>query len=474
MLKLTFGSLGIALLVGLAWAAGEGPLAGNPLWEDIFVPPQQDGNVVLSFLAKEGDRIFAAGSGPNHNGPSINPYLIVRAYDAETGTLLWQTGRIDGFNETLAGLGVEEGRVFAAGTARPGYNRCCWSYVVRAYDAATGSVLWEDRLARNCDPGPCPTASEASSLAVDGGRVFVGGYRCEGPYGPCPSRLRTYAAATGDLLWEADLASSYPAQGGVVVVAKAGQVIAASRSILEPLVVTLRAYDAVSGGLRWEDTLSDGRLSVLTAGPRRVFVARRTVSGSSIRAYDLPRGDVLWESVLPGASLSVRQLVAEGGKRLFAIGADTFARPEASISAFDAATGDLQWEDRLHDQTANAVAIHGDQAFVAGSVSASSMTPLPDCFPYCSSLFFVRAYEARTGERLWETVSPPTACPNFSRLRPGRSEADAIAAAHGRVFAAGLLWHPFAVGANRNCWDLRAYDASGGGAVAHGRDRSER
>ncbi|PYN10451.1 MAG: hypothetical protein DME06_14085, partial [Candidatus Rokuibacteriota bacterium] len=79
-------------------------------------------------------------------------HFLVRAYDAASGELLWtdQPGGIQGGGITVGG-----GQAFVAGFFRG---------TVRAYDAVGGQLRWESDF-----PG------EASPVAWAGGRVFVGG-----------------------------------------------------------------------------------------------------------------------------------------------------------------------------------------------------------------------------------------------------------------------------------------------------------
>ena len=154
--------------------AGSG---GTLVWEDVFIEGATPVNdlYILNAVDTEGRRVFAAGSGPYHDGPTISPFVIIRAHDADTGTLLWQTTRVER-NEVLAGFGIGDGRVFAAGGGRSGFCRLCFNaFFVRAYDSATGSVLWEERLGQcQNQPGDCPDPVRATDLASDEGRVVVG------------------------------------------------------------------------------------------------------------------------------------------------------------------------------------------------------------------------------------------------------------------------------------------------------------
>src|SRR5947208_13588718 len=86
---------------------------------------------------------------------------------ASAGTLLWQdefdlAGRADaGFAVTTAG-----GRAFAAGRATNQAGNA--DFLVRAYDAATGALLWQDVVGS-------PFLDSAEAVTAGGGRVVASG-----------------------------------------------------------------------------------------------------------------------------------------------------------------------------------------------------------------------------------------------------------------------------------------------------------
>lgn len=122
------------------------------------------------------------GKASNVEGGS-DPFI--RAYDAETGQLLWDhTEPVDSGSAYAVVAG--ERRVFVR-----------FGFVVRAYWASTGDRLWEARLPESsCSDVPFAFAG----LAMRRGRVVVASEsrptHCKGLI------LRTYDARTGDLLWQ--------------------------------------------------------------------------------------------------------------------------------------------------------------------------------------------------------------------------------------------------------------------------------
>ena len=406
--------------------AGSG---GTLVWEDVFIEGATPVNdlYILNAVDTEGRRVFAAGSGPYHDGPTISPFVIIRAHDADTGTLLWQTTRVER-NEVLAGFGIGDGRVFAAGGGRSGFCRLCFNaFFVRAYDSATGSVLWEERLGQcQNQPGDCPDPVRATDLASDEGRVVVGG--C---HGSASCFLRAYDGATGILLWERALPTFSVFLGGPRVLAGDERVFAVTGvfdSASSMTTFTLHAYDAALGSLLWESVLPESRSLASAVGPKGVFAA----GDSYVRAHDVVTGELLWDVSNP----SPRAQLTARGPLLFAV--------RDSVRAYDATTGTLLWEDQPPSVVFNAVTSQGGQVFAAGSYASGAA--YPDQFWF----FLVRAYDADTGALLWDNRQP-------SPTPTTRSDtANAIAATGGRVFAGGIL--DLYRASTTEEWHLRAYN----------------
>lgn len=117
------------------------------------------------------------------------------------GDLLWQV-QIDKFggDDNISGVAAADNRVFIAASTRdparphpvPGTNGNS-DFLAQAYDASTGTLLWEDLVVM---AGPDDTAS---AVVTDGERVFVGGDSSSAP-GNFDFLVRAYDAATGALL----------------------------------------------------------------------------------------------------------------------------------------------------------------------------------------------------------------------------------------------------------------------------------
>ncbi|UCF69030.1 MAG: PQQ-binding-like beta-propeller repeat protein [Acidobacteriota bacterium] len=159
----------------------------------------------------------------------------------------------------------------------------------------------------------------------------------------------------------------------------------------------LRAHDTVSGRLIWEadDTgplprfsgsatsviVEDGRVCAGASVQQKSFPFRYVFT---VRCYDAVSGNLLWEyQESPGAA---NVLVARGDW-LFAAGAAFEAGSGFFVAELDAVTGELAWATRASGGRAQALALRGDRLYAGGDA-------------------YVRAYDADTGEMVWEERGP--------------------------------------------------------------------
>jgi hypothetical protein len=111
-------------------------------------------------------QVFAAGSDTNAAG---NRDFLVRAYQANTGALLWED-QVDkaGDADRAFALAVGEGQMFAAGFGTNAAGN--QDFLVRAYDPKSGALLWEDQIDK------AGGFDGVNALAVEGGRLFAAGF----------------------------------------------------------------------------------------------------------------------------------------------------------------------------------------------------------------------------------------------------------------------------------------------------------
>ena len=288
--------LGVVAVVG-AWtggalAASPEQAAGRLLWQDRF---GQDDYVVA--VAVEKGRVFVAGSAGNLSGGSD---LFIRAYDTQTGAMLWSDRMSSGFVEAIA---VDAGRVFVVGGTWFDGSRS--ALLVRAYLATNGILLWEDRF------DPIPGHNAGKTVAASGGRVFVGGYAASVP-GNEQFIVRAYEAGSGRVLWQ-DFETRLGG-GAVQAILADGARAYAGGCISGNCVV--RAYDVRRGTLRWESHEDANSIEALTlSGGRIVFGGSRVnrIQEFLVRSRRALDGALLWSrSEEFGLGSFARGVVAQG------------------------------------------------------------------------------------------------------------------------------------------------------------------
>jgi TolB-like protein len=184
-----------------------------------------------------------------------NVDFVVRAYDAKSGTLIWDDRHDVGSSDSAFAIAAARSRVFAVGrvTNSDGSNI---DFIVRAYDAKNETFLWEDRLDMGSD-------DEASAITVRGNRVFAAGWVSNAEGDNRDFVVRAYNAQDGRLLW-ADRYDSGIEDGAFSITALGQQVFAAGWASnvdrQNPnLDFVVRAYEARSGTLRWKDRYNLGK-----------------------------------------------------------------------------------------------------------------------------------------------------------------------------------------------------------------------
>ena len=397
---------------------------------------------------------------------------VVRAHDTKTGVLLWQDqfDRGGGASEAQAIAAASTG-VFSAGRGTGCANppdcteRGATDWVVRANHPKTGALLWQDHL----DLGLGINAAE--DITVLGKRVFAAGFGVPCETGPCPDipnwLVRGYDAKTGTLRWQ-DQFDNGGGRSGADASSITGhdkRVFAAGFTLTcfapnEGGGCTgawlVRGYDAKSGALIWHDQFDRGggssEADVIVANGRRVFAAGtgRTCDNPPdctegrteglVRTYDAKTGTLLWHDYFDsGAGYEAPRAMAVKGERVFVVGQGvtcddlpvcTNRRQEWFVRAYTTKTGLLLWENRFDNgggsNEASAVAVKGKRVFVAGF--GNTCDDPPDCDDHREE-WVVRAHDAKTGALLWQ---------DGYEHGGGFNLANAIAAKGKRVFAVGF------------------------------------
>ena len=343
------------------------------------------------------------------NGDESLDLAVVNWGDANVSVLLnraqivlWQDQLNGSANEEdiATAIAVHGNRVFVVGKIR---NLVTGDdFVIRVYHAKRGSLLWQDQVDGDAD-GP----DIANSVAVQGHRVFVGGFIDNHGTGN-DSTLRAYNAYTGAVLWENAVEN-----GTVNAIAVEGKrVFAAGTS-------DISAYHINTGDLLWQKPASPTPASDAIAGKKnRVIVAE----GGARKTYFAKTGELLWEHQ---TGYSTARAVAIAGKRAFMAGWGTYSKKDwyySLIWAYNTYTGRLLWTAGEEPAAANALAVFKNRVFVAGESDNGGCLRCGE--------FNVQALHFRTGKMLWA-----------NRLRGsdknGINVAYAVAAQGDRVFAAG-------------------------------------
>jgi hypothetical protein len=364
-----------------------------------------------SGVATDGQRVFVSG---DMYRAETDYDWVLRAYDPDTGERLWETtfdlvGRSDFCRGTAIATGA--GLVYLGGyaTSEDDQGDFNTDWIVRAYDAETGALVWQDHT---------ETFSGAYSLMYERGRLFVGGWTRDNTNEI--ALVRALDARTGRRLWQRGSPGSSQAAGATwtkVVKAEGGRVFAGQSIIEDGWVVAPRvqAYDERTGHLLWSRTIDTGPQDGLYD---------LDVSGSRVTA------------------------VGFGGPRC-TFGATSDC--DAIVRTYGAAHGDLLWQRQVDiagfDDQAHLVTSSPQAVFVHSA--AGPITQLLGCCDI--GQWTVSAFHPQTGELLWQALG-----------EDGESGVYNMPLDHGRLFIPGR-----AVDSATGEWDtiVRAYDARGRGEV---------
>jgi PQQ-like domain len=256
---------------------GYNTITGNVLWSDFI---DKGTNDLPQGLAASPSAVVVVGYGGNTSSPNTGLNALIRAYNPETGRVLWENviDKGDKIDDIAWAVCIDGDEVFVAGTSNViGETR---NMIVRGYNASTGQLLWEIRR-----PGISPTAITARL-----GRLFVAGSTNSNIF------LAAFKQSNGRLIWEdTRLAGSL-----VDVQVEDHRVVAVGTSSRGSLV---RVYQSANGRVIWQhrstpDLGFQEYLSAVDLGNDVVYVTGTFSSDFSyseflVRAYDLSNGDIL-------------------------------------------------------------------------------------------------------------------------------------------------------------------------------------
>jgi len=353
-----FGGMLLALLAGtgllvwkqFAFSAQGGPQGGGSLlWQN---PAATFFNALAAGQGKGAGRVFTAGG-------------VVQAFNTTAGELIWTGGAAD-----YRGLVAGPFHVYATGFTTDAFPN--FDFLVEAFDPSTGNRIWQDRfdLAGGGDL--------ANSIALANMKVFAGGL---------------------------------------------------ATTVSEILNWLVRAYDAQTGSLLWQDQSDRGsRVQGIATEGQRVYAAGiGSVTGEDflVRAYDANSGALLWEDLFSAGTFDAALAIATGGSRVYVAGVtlpDFFGPNEWVVRTYDAQTGALIWQDHLNlggrSSQPFSIQQNNDQLLVVGQVENTAG----------NVDFLVRAYSPRDGQLIWE---------NTFDFAGGYDSAQSITIEQGRLFVGG-------------------------------------
>jgi outer membrane protein assembly factor BamB len=146
---------------------------GALLWEDAVDYALGEDQPRRVAVGKK--QVVVIGGATNAVGPSTGEDLAVRAYDSKTGALLWED-LFDGpsENDRAEQVAIAGKAVLVAGRSQRLVDPESGNdWVVRAYDVQTGALLWSD--AYDGALGNDRVSTDAGGLAVSRKQAFVAG-----------------------------------------------------------------------------------------------------------------------------------------------------------------------------------------------------------------------------------------------------------------------------------------------------------
>ena len=172
--------------------------------------------------------------------------------------------------------------------------------------------------------------------------------------------------------------------------------------------LAVRAYDKRTGTLQWVDrtpAFSGLATDVLLANAGNVAYLAGYKPGITtnttdifVRAYEVTTGRILWDNIFDKGRDDLPQALDANSNAVVVAGYGgnvSTSYVDFIVRAYDPLTGAILWDDQVDksgtDDAAWAVAVEGNQVFVAGTTRLGLSNDL-----------ILRAYDARSGKLKWE------------------------------------------------------------------------
>jgi outer membrane protein assembly factor BamB len=286
--------------------------------------------------------------------------LAVRAYDKRTGTLQWvdRTPTVSGISTDVF-LANAGGSVYFAGY-KPGATPYTTDIFVRAYDLITGRVLWDNTLNKGRDDLP-------QTLDANSNAVVVAGYGGNNGTSSLDFIVRAYDPATGAVLWDDQVDKTGTDDAAWAVAIEGNQVfVAGTTAVGATNDLIVRAYEARSGKLKWETRRTGAFPLQIASTPGRLFVAGFSSSNAFVAALNAKTGTIVWQDTSkPGVffdlAVKTNAVIAGGANNKRGI----------LLRVYDPQTGAVMWQDQSSPQAGfaefiSAVTASDDAVYIAG------------------------------------------------------------------------------------------------------------
>jgi DNA-binding beta-propeller fold protein YncE len=363
------------------------------VWFRLYDAGNADDEANALGLSPDGSKVFVTGQSLDAQFRSA---FATVAYDAATGAQLWVSRYSPyGLSSAFAlAVSPDGSKVFVTGQSQGVDSRADFGTV--AYDAATGTKLWESRY-----NGPGNSYDYPAGLGVspDGSKVFVTG-QSDGT-GSADYATVAYDSTTGSQQWvsrydngsnDGALALGLSADGAKVFVT--GTSLGSSADIATV------AYNAGTGSQLWVNRYNspgdhdDFGQRTIAVGQDRVFVTALTSNGPVTVAIDAASGAQLWVSG-SGPPNARALAVSPDGSKLFATGWNDL---DFVTVALDAATGAQLWASTYNgpenaQDEANALAVSADGKSLIVTGHSTDYSTFDN--------FATIAYSGATGTKLW-------------------------------------------------------------------------
>ena len=250
------------------------PVTGEMLWEDQVDKGDSIDDIAWT-VCIEGDRVLVAGT---TNAVGLSRNMILRAYHARTGALLWEAQRV---NVSPTAITARLDCVFVAGS-----NNVSNLYMA-AFNAKTGGLIWEDAST----PGLFRDVQLQNELLVGVGSSRNG------------SLVRVYETTNGKVVWQHVTTPQPGYKQSLSAVALSANVAYVTGLSGQDFVFTeflVRAYNLSNGNILFDERShrnaesGSAGLDVAVSATRVYAVGWASDAGSAdflIRAYDRDRID---------------------------------------------------------------------------------------------------------------------------------------------------------------------------------------